>query len=82
MDTETTGAIMMGVYCAIGLPVAFWHMRREQMSESDIESSTTRYRFIWLLAWMWPILFLGIAAQSLGNRLDGPPRKKGSGKDK
>jgi hypothetical protein len=72
-------AVAAGYYI-VGLPVAWWHMRRENITKADVPDSPGNRRFWWfilILAVLWPVLLLAIGAAWLSNRLDGPPKKKG-----
>ncbi|MGN6369950.1 MAG: hypothetical protein ACTHN5_16965 [Phycisphaerae bacterium] len=63
-------------YVALGVPVAWLHLKREGASEKDVHRPKTFRWIIILLATIWPVLLLAFLASWIGNKLDGPPRKK------
>ncbi len=71
--------VACAAYYIAGLPVAWWHLRRERVSASDIPGPKPYKSFqiiMLVLALLWPILLLAFAAAWLGNRGDKPsPRK-------
>jgi hypothetical protein len=64
------------VYLAIGLPMAWLHMKREGASRQDVESAKTFRFIILLLAYFWPILLIAMAGSWWAGRADGPRPKK------
>jgi hypothetical protein len=66
-------------YYLVGLPVAWWHMRRENITREDAPDlpGNRGFRFLVLiLAVLWPVLLLAIGATWLSNRMDEPPANK------
>lgn len=62
MDTDTTVKVVMAVYCALGLPVAWLHLRQQKMTESvnQIQLAQGQALVVFTLAVMWPLLLLSM----------------------
>ena len=61
-DAENKGMILFACYCAIGLPVAWLHMRQQKMLESvrQTKSGQVQGLVVFTLAVMWPLLLLSM----------------------
>jgi heme/copper-type cytochrome/quinol oxidase subunit 2 len=61
-DAETKGKILFACYCAIGLLVAWLHMRQQKMLESvrQIKSGQAQGLVVYTLAVVWPLLLLSM----------------------
>ena len=75
IDPEMLGWVIFFGYCVIGMPVVWWHVRREKIGVSDTPSERDFNRLLWLLAIIWPVLLLAIFAAWVGEKLDGPSKK-------
>jgi hypothetical protein len=63
MDSETAGKVGLLIYCLVGLPVVWLHMRQQKMVEpfKGIKQSQSQGLVIYTLAVMWPLLLLAMA---------------------
>lgn len=75
-QVETWGWAIFAGYCAVGLPIAWLHVKREDIKSEDAGDNRTFNWVILFLAIMWPILLLSMAANWLGKKMDGPKPKK------
>jgi hypothetical protein len=66
----------VAAYYIAGLPVAWWHMRRENITKKDapeIPGNRAFWLLVFMLAALWPVVLLAIGAAWLSNRMDKPP---------
>jgi len=67
MTDDQTWKLGMAIYIAIGIPIAYWHRRREGANDRDHSSKQVAIVY-YVLALFWPLLLLAIFA----NRDDKP----------
>jgi hypothetical protein len=81
MDPETTGKIVLLIYCVAGLPIVWLHMRQQKMLESvkGVKQRPAQGLVIYTLAVMWPLLLLAMTLtyfqQKKRPSKDATPRK-------
>ncbi len=82
-DPDIWGKLGFGLYCLIGLPIAWHFMRQQAMTASSQQSGLNRY-VVMILAMMWPILLFAMGVNYLlgtGKSKAGLNRKKSDAKD-
>jgi fumarate reductase subunit D len=69
LDSEIIGKIVLAVYCLIGLPVVWLHMRQQGMhgSVQQVQDATSRL-VVYTLAVLWPVLLLSMVLNHLQRR--------------
>jgi hypothetical protein len=72
---DTLGWLVFAGYCAVGLPVAWLHLRREKITNKDAADNRSFTWVIFFLALLWRILLLAMGANRLGKKMDGPRPK-------
>ena len=75
-DPEAVEKIILAIYVAVGIPVAWLHMRQQKMTESvrKIPYAQTQSMVIYVLAVLWPLLLFAMALNYL---LQKPRRRSG-----
>ena len=63
LTPDTITGIVLIAYVAVGIPVAWLHMRQQRMVESvkQIQLAKGRAMVVFTLAVMWPLLLLAMA---------------------
>jgi hypothetical protein len=59
MSDDAWAKVYLAIYAAVGIPVAWLHMRQQGMHESTRQSRQSRL-VIFTLAVMWPLLLLSM----------------------
>src|SRR4051812_39021579 len=62
MDADTKAKMVLAIYCVVGLPIVWLHMRQQKMLEStrQIKHVQVQGLVIYTLAVMWPLLLLSM----------------------
>ncbi len=81
LDSDFWMDLGMVGYYVIGFPIAWCHMRRENVRQEDIPNQgRARVKSVALLlvvlAALWPVLLLAFGAAWLSNRLDKPSKRQ------
>lgn len=73
-DPDAFGTIVFAVYLALGLPVAWLHLRQQRMHESLAQAPNAQSRslVVYTLAVMWPILLFVMALAWLQRKPQSP----------
>ncbi len=75
MSVETLVQVCCGIYIVLGIPVAYYHMRQQNMAASAQKCGGKGYGMIvFALASMWPLLLLSMGLNRL-NRKSNPPQR-------
>jgi hypothetical protein len=60
LSEDDLGRLYLAIYCAIGLPIVWLHMRQQNMISSTKKSGNAAGLVIYTLAVMWPILLFAM----------------------
>ncbi len=69
-NPEVWGKLILAIYCLIGLPVVWRHVRQQKMTQSvgQIQQSACQGLVVYTLAVIWPILLFAMTLTYLQQR--------------
>ena len=70
---DDMGRLWFELYVAVGVPIAYWHVKRQGMKDSlkqPADGAGTRYIVITTLAMMWPILLFAYLVEPKKKKAD------------
>lgn len=72
MDTDTKAKLVFAVYCVVGLPIVWLHMRQQKMVKPtrQIQLAQVQGLVVYTLAAIWPLLLFSMLLTYLQRKTD------------